>query len=395
MSKPSLFSVTALSLVALLLLAACAPVAPEAGGTVPAPSAASPADPAALVGTAWVLDSLHGVAPLEGTSVLLEFIAADRAAGSDGCNRYTIGYLADGAGISFQPGGAGTMMACPEPVMTQAAAYMEALVSAAAWSVADGVLTLADASGAPVLVFRAQPSELAGTSWQITAYNNGRQAVTSPILGTSLTLVFGADGSLTGSAGCNNFMTSYTVTGGEIAVEPPASTRMMCVEPEGIMEQEAEFLAALASAATYTIRGDMLEFRTADDAIALHAAPLAATALEGTSWEVTAYNNGRGGVTSPILDTTLTMQFGADGTLSGTAGCNNYSAPFTAADGTITVGLAMSTAMACMEPEGVMEQEAEFLAALASAATYSVNGNVLELRTADDAAAVQAVPAQP
>jgi heat shock protein HslJ len=386
-----------LSLAALLLLAACAPVQPEAGGTVPAPAGASaaPADPAALVGTAWILDSLGGAAPLEGTNVLLEFLTPDRAAGSDGCNRFTITYLADGDSIAFQPGAAGTMMACPEPIMAQASAYFEALVSAATWAVADGMLTLADASGAPVLVFRAQPTELAGTAWQVTAYNNGQQAVVSPILGTTLTLVFGADGSLSGSAGCNNFMTSYAVTGGQVAVEPPAATRMMCAEPEGVMEQEAAFLAALASAATYTIRGDLLEFRTADGAAAIQAVPLAPTALEGTSWEVTAYNNGRGGVTSPILGTTLTMQFGADGTLSGNSGCNTYSAPFSAADGTISVGPGVSTMMACVEPEGVMEQEAEFLAALASAATYTVSGGLLELRTADDAAAVQAIPAQP
>ena len=35
-----------------------------------------------------------------------------------------------------------------------------------------------------------------------------------------------------------------------------------------------------------------------------------------------------------------------------------------------------------------MEQEAEYLAALASAATYNVEGNLLEMRTADDQLAV-------
>jgi heat shock protein HslJ len=43
--------------------------------------------------------------------------------------------------------------------------------------------------------------------------------------------------------------------------------------------------------------------------------------------------------------------------------------------------------MACDQPEGVMDQEAQYLAALQSAATYSIEGNRLELRTADDAMA--------
>ncbi len=39
------------------------------------------------------------------------------------------------------------------------------------------------------------------------------------------------------------------------------------------------------------------------------------------------------------------------------------------------------------DPEGVMEQEAQFLAALQSAGNYQIEGNVLELRTMDDALA--------
>ena len=44
---------------------------------------------------------------------------------------------------------------------------------------------------------------------------------------------------------------------------------MFCVEPQGIMEQEDQFLAALASAATYRVDGNLLEIRTTGDAIAV------------------------------------------------------------------------------------------------------------------------------
>jgi heat shock protein HslJ len=44
--------------------------------------------------------------------------------------------------------------------------------------------------------------------------------------------------------------------------------------------------------------------------------------------------------------------------------------------------------MACAEPEGVMEQEAQYLAALQTAAIYKLEGNRLQLRTADSALAV-------
>jgi heat shock protein HslJ len=41
----------------------------------------------------------------------------------------------------------------------------------------------------------------------------------------------------------------------------------------------------------------------------------------------------------------------------------------------------------CSDPTGVMDQEAQYLAALQSAATYRIETNVLELRTQDDALA--------
>ncbi len=49
--------------------------------------------------------------------------------------------------------------------------------------------------------------------------------------------------------------------------------------------------------------------------------------------------------------------------------------------------------MACGEPEGVMEQEMQYLAALQTAATYSIEGDIMQLRTAEDALAAQFVRA--
>jgi heat shock protein HslJ len=266
---------------AMLVLSACAPIRPLPGGaTTPmaAPMGAAAANP--LAGTSWILTELDGQAPLADATVTLRFEADGSAGGSDGCNNYFTTYTVDGDAISFGVGGS-TMMACPEPIMTQAAAYQTALASAAAFAVADGVLTLSNADGAPVAVFAAQSSELAGSAWDVTNYNNGREAVVGVLADTGLTVVFGDDGTIGGSAGCNNFRGGYTVDGNTIAIGPLATTRMMCPTPEGVMEQEAEFVAALESAATYRIDGNQLELRTADDALAVwmvRAEPEAAAA---------------------------------------------------------------------------------------------------------------------
>ena len=88
------------------------------------------------------------------------------------------------------------------------------------------------------------------------------------MIDTTVTAVFGEDGSLNGSAGCNNFMTSYTLDGQNITIQPAATTRKMC-PGEGVMEQETQFLTALTTAATWNISGEVLELRTADGALAV------------------------------------------------------------------------------------------------------------------------------
>jgi heat shock protein HslJ len=114
-----------------------------------------------------------------------------------------------------------------------------------------------------------ESNELQGVSWLLVSYLNdaGAQAVTNLMADTTITAQFTEDGKLNGSAGCNNYMTSFTVDGNHITIQPPATTRKLCPEPAGIMEQEAAFVSMLPQSATYTISGNTLELRTADGAL--------------------------------------------------------------------------------------------------------------------------------
>lgn len=115
----------------------------------------------------------------------------------------------------------------------------------------------------------ATDDTLAGTSWQVTAYNNGKQEVVSVITGTRITVSFGGDGRVTGSAGCNQYFAEYLVDDGSIAIGPAAASRRFCADAEGIMGQEVAFLEALRSAAMFRLEGDRLALRTSDDAMAV------------------------------------------------------------------------------------------------------------------------------
>lgn len=243
--------------VLLLVLAACTSSGSKSGGG------------GDLTGKVWGLTELVGKPPAPGTGITAEFTADGQVSGSAGCNRYVGKYTVSGNQISFASPMASTMMMCAQEVMDQETAYLKALGDAKTFSVSGDQLSLAGADNTTLAKYQAQSQDLAGTSWEALSYNNGKQAVTSVILKTSITANFGKDGTLSGNSGCNEYTGSYTVTGAQISIGTLASTMMFCSDPEGVMDQEAQYQAALGTAATYQIEGQVLELRTKDGALAV------------------------------------------------------------------------------------------------------------------------------
>ena len=270
-------------LAALLALVACnpsggqEPIAADATEPVATDAAANEEtvmEASMLQGVRWVLVSYLNAAgetaeALADREVTAEFNAEGQMAGSAGCNRYFASYTVDGSALTIGQAGS-TMMACePAEVMEQEAQFLAVLGTAAGGHVEGDQLHILDANGQTVALFAAsEPASLTGGTWSATGINNGKQAVTSLVIDTTVTAVFNEDGGLNGSAGCNNFMTSYTLDGQNITIQPAATTRKMCTG-EGVMEQETQFLTALTTAATWNISGEVLELRTADGALAV------------------------------------------------------------------------------------------------------------------------------
>jgi heat shock protein HslJ len=95
--------------------------------------------------------------------------------------------------------------------------------------------------------------------------------------------------------------------------------------------------------------------------------------LEGTEWVLVSLEGD-----PPLAGAVPSATFTAD-QIEGSTGCNHYAGAYTADDSDITIGDVAHTEMACMEPEGAMDQERDFLAALASVASYRLDGERLEL----------------
>ncbi len=100
--------------------------------------------------------------------------------------------------------------------------------------------------------------------------------------------------------------------------------------------------------------------------------------LEGGPWTLTQYVDAQGQPTGVEVDVTAAF----DGsTISGNGGCNQYHADYEATGNEISIGPIAATQMACPDPQGSVE--GAYLALLATATTYAIDGGSMKM--ADDA----------
>lgn len=110
-------------------------------GRTPASAAVAPNS---LRGTKWMLIELHGK-PVEPSKTNPAFLMLDpedkRYSGSSGCNRITGSFQLEKKTLQLL-GGAMTLMACPEPLMTQEKEFNAALTATGSYQITGNVLEL-------------------------------------------------------------------------------------------------------------------------------------------------------------------------------------------------------------------------------------------------------------
>jgi heat shock protein HslJ len=337
------------------------------------------------VGVEWRLTSyLNGANVMTTVTgekpVTAKFDSSGALSGSGGCNQYSATYKVNGTSISItQP--ITTLMACPEPIMQQESSYLSQLTKASIYNSLGDTLTLFDASGAAILVYKrplngvATQSPIVGV-WDLFSYNNGQGGIQTVIIGGETTAVFQADGKLSGTGGCNQYSAGYTTTASNgITITQPISTLMACAEP--IMQQETQYLSLLQKATKYEISGDQLTLFDISGTKLLIYTKHVSIPITGT-WNLFNYNNGKGAIQSVTAGSRTTAVFGSNGRLSGSGGCNEYSAAYTTpASNSITISQPASTMMACAEP--VMQQETQYFSLLPTASKFEISGDQLTL----------------
>lgn len=204
----------------------------------------------------WMLTAINDKPVENGTTAPLLFGDVNNVLGATGCSLFAGTYsIGEGNAINFQPN-VSTTWTCEETLLAQEQAMLLVLSSASRYMIEGDQLSITNPDGERRGTFyRMESFVLAGTNWNLDAYNDGKGALVNLIEGTQISASFGEDGNLSGSAGCNEYNTNYEADLNEITIGPIALTQMLCSEPAGIMDQEGTYLAALEAAVTYNNLG--------------------------------------------------------------------------------------------------------------------------------------------
>ncbi len=339
----------------------------------------------------WLLASIDGQALPEGVSASALFTPADSPAaqggensvnGSAGCNTFFGPYTLAGDTLTAGPFGL-TMMMCEEPAMQVEHAFLAGLESAQSYQITGDQLVINTAAGS--LLFYADRLPLEGPQWILTG-SGPIDNPQPPIEGAVFTAVFNRQfgmpsGVKSGETGCNNYTATYFAAFDKIKVNLPQTSQSTCSDAQ--MEAEQGYFLGLNSARDYRILGNEMYVYYDNFVLifvghypAAEAGPLAP--LDGTLWQLTSIDTF---IVVPGSEVTILFEINSDGrtgAISGSGGCNTYSAEIT---DVFTLGQINASTALCDTPEGVMELEASYLNVLQNANGVWIEASTLRITT--------------
>jgi len=101
-------------------------------------------------------------------------------------------------------------------------------------------------------------SDIEDKEWVLESFEESGNLV-APIAGTEITLTFDSTkDQVRGSAGCNSYFGGYKANGTKLSIDQLGHTEMYCMDPEGTMDQETNYLSALINAKSYELKDGKL-----------------------------------------------------------------------------------------------------------------------------------------
>ncbi|CAM3617631.1 META domain-containing protein [Deinococcus frigens] len=176
---------------------------------------------------------------------------------------------------------------------------------------------------------------------------------------------------ISGSAGCNTFMTSGALAGQTFRFGPLATTRKLCAPEQNALE--TRYLNVLMQARAFARYGDTLILTSGTSKVVFKMAGKMGGGVQKElqgDWKLAGTQGSEA----------LTVVFGTVGRVSGTTGCNTFMGEYRVMDTGLTFGALGVTRRAC--PDAALAgQEQAFLKDLSEVIGYAVNGAALILTT--------------
>jgi heat shock protein HslJ len=206
---------------------------------------------------------------LQDSSISVAFTPGGQINGFSGCNQYSATYTLNNQNIGISQV-TGSKSGCIPNLSMQETQYQALLTRANSYEVSGNQLTIFNALGDKILIFNrgtatvtsaptvtqvTTPKTILGT-WELKSYSDGMGGTIQVLDSAPVTAMFARTGNLSGSAGCNQYITSYTVTGLSITVSPVSTTKMSCA-PD-VMAQETAYISLLGKAGKINLYGDSM-----------------------------------------------------------------------------------------------------------------------------------------
>jgi heat shock protein HslJ len=217
-----------------------------------------------IKGTEWILETLNGVPPIEGSNITLRF-SDETLSGFAGCNRYGGKYTTLGSDKFTLTETEITLELCQTPVgvVEQENAYLKALRGAIQYRIADNLLKIENPEEKISLVFQRRkevqvnPAKLVGTAWTLVSWNNHRYNDKE----TEITIGFNGK-EIRGKAGCREYIGPYEAKGDEIIIPMLEMIGETEVCSDELIRQEGEYTTSLGWVRNYRLDGSRLELLT-------------------------------------------------------------------------------------------------------------------------------------
>lgn len=230
----------------------------------------------------------------------------------------------------------------------------------------------------PRVVQGGSGMSLVGSVWQWQQTQMSDGTVTAANNPSRYQIEFLPGGQATIKADCNTVLGTYQLMDDQVTITLGPSTLVGC-PPDS---QADLFVRQLANVNAYLFAGDALILNLKFDSGGMRFAALQNASLTETTWKAQAVTI-NGGFSTLIGGTEITIQFGTDGKVAGSSGCNRFTGSYETNGDQLTFGPLATTRIGCA-PD-IMAQEQGFLNALAATTTYRIVGTELTLYDASSA----------